>query len=198
MKRIAIAGGIGAGKSEATKYLVQRGYAVIDADEVARKVVEPGRPAWRALRDGFGDAVLCGDLTLDREFLAQVVFSDPAALRRLNSITHVHIGAEILRTLDATTATAVFIALPLFRLEHRRAFGLDEAWSVQASPEVALARLVRYRGMAEDDARARLASQMSNDERAALVDHVIWNDGTIDDLHAQLDVRLRQSGLVNE
>lgn len=198
MKRIAIAGGIGAGKSEATKYLVQRGYAVIDADEVARKVVEPGRPAWRALRDGFGDAVLSEDSTLDREFLAHVVFSDPAALRRLNSITHVHIGAEILRTLEESTATVVFIALPLFRPEHRTAFGLDEVWSVQTSPEIALARLVQYRAMSEDDARARLASQISNDERTAIVDHVIWNDATIEDLHDALDARLERSGLVNE
>ncbi|MBW4077394.1 MAG: dephospho-CoA kinase [Acidobacteria bacterium] len=198
MKRIAIAGGIGAGKSEATDYLARLGYGVIDADEVARKVVEPGQPAWRALRDAFGDAVLQGDGAIDREFLAQVVFADPVALRRLNSITHVQIGLEILRALELASANVVFIALPLFRSEHRTAFGLDEVWSVQASADVALSRLLQLRGMNEDDARARLASQMSNDERAAIVDHVIWNDGTIDALHVKLEEQLRQSGVVDE
>ncbi len=198
MKRIAIAGGIGAGKSEATAYLARLGYSVIDADEVARRVVEPGQPAWRALRDAFGDAVLHTNATIDREFLAQVVFGDPTALRRLNGITHAHIGEEIVRELGAVTSPAVFVALPLFRPEHRSAFGLDEVWSVQASPDIALARLVQYRGMSESDARARLASQMSNKERAGIVDYVIWNDGTLEELHAQLREHLRRSGLVDE
>ncbi|MHB1208577.1 MAG: dephospho-CoA kinase [Acidimicrobiales bacterium] len=198
MKRIAIAGGIGAGKSEATDYLSRLGYGVIDADEIAREVVEPGQPAWRALRDAFGDAVLHGDGTLDREFLAQVVFADPSALRRLNSITHVQIGLEILRALKSASTNVVFIALPLFQPEHRTAFELDEVWLVQASPDVALSRLLQYRGMNDEGARARLASQMSNDERAAIVDHVIWNDGTIDALHVKLKEQLRRSGIVDE
>jgi len=197
MKRIAIAGGIGAGKTTATSYLVERGYEVIDADEVARKVVEPGAPAWRALRDAFGEAVLGADSGIDRDFLAQVVFHDKAALRRLNSITHGHIGDEIVRELEATDAVAVFVALPLYRPEHRLVFKLDEVWSVQATFEVALSRLVRFRGLTEEDARARLASQISNEERSAIVDHVIWNDGTIDELFAKIDAQLRQSGLLD-
>ena len=197
MKRIAIAGGIGAGKTTATGYLVRRGYEVIDADEVARKVVEPGAPAWRALRDAFGDAVLSADSTIDRDFLAQVVFHDQAALRRLNNITHGHIGDEIVRELEATQAEAVFVALPLFRPEHRQVFKLDEVWSVQTTPDVALSRLIQYRGLTEDDARARLASQISNEERSVIVDHVIWNDGTIDALCTKIDAQLRQSGLLD-
>ncbi len=197
MKRIAIAGGIGAGKTTATSYLVERGYEVIDADEVARKVVEPGAPAWRALRDAFGDAVLGADSGIDRDFLAQVVFHDKSALRRLNNITHGHIGDEIVRELEATDAGAVFVALPLFRPEHRLVFNLDEVWSVQATFEVALSRLIQFRGLTEADARARLASQISNEERSAIVDVVIWNDGTIDELFAKIDVQLRKSGLLD-
>jgi dephospho-CoA kinase len=195
MKRIAIAGGIGAGKSEATRYLLERGFGVIDADDVARNVVQPGEPAWRALRDAFGDAVLRPDLTLDREFLAQVVFNDPTALRRLNSITHGRIGIEITRALHEVTGAAVFIALPLFRPEHRSIFELDEVWSIQASFETALSRLVQYRAMSEEDARARLASQMTNQEREEIVDRVMWNDGTISELHIELDAQLERSGL---
>jgi dephospho-CoA kinase len=195
MKRIVIAGGIGAGKSEATKYLRELGFSVIDADEVAREVVRPGEPAWRALRDAFGDAVLRTDSTLDREFLAQVVFNDPTALRRLNNITHAQIGVEIARALDEATGAAAFIALPLFRPEHREIFGLDEVWSVQVSSETALSRLVKYREMSEEDARARLASQMTNEQREQIVDRVIWNDTTIDALHEKLDAQLQRIGL---
>ena len=197
MKRIAIAGGIGAGKTTATNYLLKRGYEVIDADEVARRVVEPGAPAWRALRDAFGDAVLGADSSIDRDFLAQIVFHDKAALRRLNNVTHGRIGDEIARQLDTVHAEAVFVALPLFRPEHRTIFKLDEVWSVQAAPEVALSRLVQFRGLSEDDARARLANQISNEERSAIVDHVIWNDGTIDELSARIDAQLRHSGLLD-
>ncbi len=196
VKRIVIAGGIGAGKSALTDRLVELGHEVIDADVVAREVTEIGKPAWQALRDAFGDAVLSADRSLDRAFVADVVFHDRSALRRLNMITHGHIGLEILRRLDASSAPAVFIALPLFRPEHRSSFDVDQVWAVQVSPEVAIRRLVELRGFSEDDARARLANQMTNDERSAIVDKVMWNDGTLDDLYAKLDQVLVQSGLV--
>lgn len=190
-----MAGGIGAGKSTVTDYLGRRGFAVIDADEVAHLVVEPERPAWRALRDAFGDAVLAADRTIDRAFLAEVVFHDPTALTRLNRITHGHIGAEIRARLDHADGAAVFVALPLFRVEHRELFALTRVWGVLASPEVALARLVSSRGLDERDARARLASQPSNDERLACVDDVIWNEGTKDELYGRVDELLADRGL---
>ncbi len=196
MTRIGIAGGIGAGKTTATAYLEELGYRVIDADEVARRVVEPGAPAWRALRDGFGNAVLRPDTTLDREFLAEVVFHDSAALRRLNQITHSQIGHVIVEELARASAQVIFVALPLFRPEHRTVFGLEQVWAIQSSPEVSLSRLVEFRGFKEADARARLATQLSNDERAAIVDHVIWNDGTIEHLRDELDTQLAVTGLV--
>lgn len=195
MKRIAIAGGIGAGKSAATARLASLHFAVIDADDVAHRIVEPGEPAWQALRDAFGDAILADDDSIDRAFVADLVFHDPCSLRRLNQITHGHIGSEIVRELDATKGPAAFVALPLFRPEHRSVFRLDEAWSIQASPEVAVARLVQYRLFSEGDARARLASQISNEERAAMVDHVIWNDGSLAELYEKIDVQLHRLGL---
>jgi dephospho-CoA kinase len=197
VKRIVIAGGIGAGKSAATDYLASLGFPVIDADDVARAVTEPGQPAWRAMRDAFGDAVLRDDRSLDRAFVAEVVFHDPSALRRLNLITHGHIGEEILRQVGRVTGSAVFISIPLFRPEHRAAFNLDEVWAILASPEVALARLVEQRHFSEEDARARLASQITNEERFSLVDHVLWNDGTIEELYLELDAQLTRSGLVH-
>ncbi len=194
MKRVAIAGGIGAGKTAVTQRLAFLGYSVIDADLVARKVVQKNEPAWRALRDAFGTAVLDDEDNIDRAFLADVVFHDESALRRLNSVTHGYIGNEIARELDDTDAPTVFVALPLYRAEHRRDLRLDEAWAVLADPRVALERLVILRAMSEDDARARLAAQMSNDERARIVDRVIWNDGTLEDLYGRLDVALAELG----
>ncbi len=197
MKRIVIAGGIGAGKSTATGYLASLGFSTIDADDVAHAVTEPGQPAWWALRDAFGDAVLAPDSTLDRAFLADVVFHDESALKRLNLITHGWIGQEILRRIDETSGSAVFISLPLFRSEHRAAFRLDEAWAILVGPNVALSRLVNQRSFSEDDARARLAAQMSNEERAAIVDVVLYNDGTPDDLYRAIDHQLERSGLAS-
>ena len=166
---------------------MELGWPVVDADHAARVVVEPGKPAWRALRDAFGDAVLEVDGTLDRAFVAEVVFHDRSALHRLNRLTHGHIGAEIHRQLATVTHPIAFVALPLFRPEHRDIFNYNEVWAVQVDPETAVARLTQYRGFREEDARARIATQMSNDERAALVDRVIWNDGTIDDLRTRID-----------
>ena len=195
MKRIAIAGGIGAGKTAVTDYLMEHGYVVVDADVVARKVVEPGEPAWRALVDAFGRAICQADATLDRQFLADVVFNDAAALRRLNAVTHTAIGVEIVRELDTAQAKAAFVALPLFRAEHRSIFSLDAAWSVQADPEIAVQRLLNYRGFTEADARARIANQITNDEREALVDHVIWNNDGLEALFEKLQSLLDEEGL---
>ncbi len=190
-----MAGGIGAGKSTVTDYLGQRGFTVIDADDVAHQVVEPDRPAWRALRDAFGDAVLAPDRTIDRSFLAEVVFHDRSALTRLNGITHGHIGAEIHAELERASGTAVFVALPLFRPEHRQIFRLTRVWGVLVAPEVALRRLVEQRGLDERDARARLANQPTNEERLAVVDDVIWNEGTTEALYARVDELLGERGL---
>jgi dephospho-CoA kinase len=171
------------------------GWPVVDADEIARRVVRRGEPPWVALRDAFGTAVLDGEGELDRAFLAEIVFHDPTALRRLNSVTHPAIGREIVRELDAARGAAVFLALPLFRPEHRVLFDLDEVWAIQVEPATALARLLAGRGFSEEDARARLAAQMTNEERAVLVDRVIWNEGSLDDLYAALDAALAGLGV---
>jgi len=195
VKRVALAGGIGAGKTVLSERLVSLGWPVIDADVVARMVVRTGEPAWTALRDAFGSAVLTPSGELDRKFMADVAFHDASALRRLNHITHGYIGSEIIRELDATDVGVVFVALPLYRREHREAFRLDEVWAVLVDPEVALLRLCEQRRFDEDDARARLAAQMSNEERESLADRVLWNNGTLEELFAQLDAALVELGV---
>jgi dephospho-CoA kinase len=195
VKRIVIAGGIGAGKSAVASHLTGLGWPVIDADDIAHDVTQPGLPAFAALRDGFGDAILTSDGTLDRAFLAEVVFHDRPALQRLNRVTHGYIGAELLRQLQELSGLAAFVAIPLFRPEHRTLLELDEVWAVLVQPETALQRLSEQRGFSPEDARARLANQMSNAERTSIVDRVFWNEGTIEELFAQVDVALEESGL---
>lgn len=195
MKRVAIAGGIGAGKSAVTQHLLSLGWPVVDADAIARRVVGPGEPAWRALRDAFGTAVLTPDGEVDRTFLADVVFHDASALRRLNRITHGYIGREMVRELNELNAAVVFVAVPLYRAEHRGQLALDEVWAIEVQPETAIARLTSQRNLREDDARARLANQITNEERGALVDLVIANEETLDDLYAKVDEAIERLGV---
>jgi dephospho-CoA kinase len=194
VKRIALAGGIGAGKSTVVDYLRSEGHVAIDADEVYRQLTALGQPLLDALVDAFGAAALSADGELDRSYLASIVFTDPAALRQLNAITHGPIGLEIRRQLDASTGDVGFVALPLFRAEHRAQLALDEMWSVQVTPEVALDRLVAQRAMTPDSARARIAAQASNVEREQLADEVLWNNTDRESLFARVDELLRERG----
>lgn len=191
-------GGIGSGKTAVTDYLGERGAVVVDADEVAREIVRPGEPALGQLRDAFGDAVLAPDGTLDRGFVASLVFCDTAALRRLNHITHTAIGVAMIGQLaQHPDDELVAIALPLYRPVHRELFQLDEVWCVYVDPATALDRLVSQRGFSEDDARARLAAQPSNNERRALADVTIENAGTVDELRHQVATLLATRGLLD-
>ncbi|HQU27009.1 MAG TPA: dephospho-CoA kinase [Acidimicrobiales bacterium] len=194
MIRVALAGGIGSGKSAATAYLRGRGYLVVDADEVAREVVRPGRPAFMALVDAFGSALLDPSGALDRAFLAGIVFSDPSARRRVEAITHPRIGEAMAAVLEGAAGDVAFVALPLYRSEHRDLLGLDEVWALEVSPETALARLSAERNMEPADARARIAAQVTNEERRRLADRVIDNEGSLEDLHRSLDDALAGLG----
>ncbi len=195
MKRIVIAGGIGAGKSAVAARLRSLGYTVIDADDVAHDVTAKGSPVLAALVDAFGSAVLANDGTLDRAFVAEIVFNDRSALRRLNRITHGPIGVEIVRQLDGAVGDAVFVAVPLFRPEHRRLSPWTRCGRCRWSPTRPCSDWSVVEGFSESDARARLASQMSNDEREGIVDRVFWNEGSLDELYAQLDAALELVGL---
>jgi dephospho-CoA kinase len=193
--RIALIGGIGAGKSTVVDYLRARGFVAVDADEVYAALVGRGQPLLATLVDAFGGAVLTPEGELDRTFLASIVFSDPSALRRLDAITHPLVGREMRRQLDAAPGRAVFAAVPLYRPEHRDSLALDEVWSVQVTPSIAVERLVEQRAMTESDARARIARQMSNEERETLVDEVIWNNADRAALVERVDELLRERGL---
>ncbi len=166
--RIGLTGPIGCGKSTVAGWLGERpGVVVIDADQVAREVVEPGEPALDAVVARFGPGVLRDDGSLDRAGLGRIVFADPAALRDLEAITHPAVRPRILAAIaDAEAAEARAVVIEAIRLvEGGLAEMCDEVWLVTCDPTVQRERLVG-RGASSDDAERRIAAQ------AGLIDRV--------------------------
>ena len=178
-----------------TSVLERAGIRVIDTDVIARAVVEPGRPAWQALVDAFGRSVTDTEGHIDRQFLAAVAFPNQTALRRLNAITHGAIGMEVLSALEESKDVHYAVAVPLFRPEHRKVFRLSEVWATEVEPEVAINRLIQFRGFSEEDARNRIKSQISNRERSAIVDVVIPNNDSIEALEERIKQLLLERGI---
>ena len=198
MSTVAIIGGIGSGKTAVTDYLSTRGAVVVDADDIARDVVQPGQPAWFQLQDAFGTAVLTPEGSLDRPFVAEIVFSDRSALQRLNRITHAAIGTAMVAQIAAhADAALVAVALPLYRPVHRSMFNLDEVWCVWVEPELAVSRLTTHRAFSLKDAEARIANQPSNQERFELADRQFENSGSREQLHLVIDAALADAGWLN-
>lgn len=178
MLRVGLTGGIGSGKSTVSARLAALGAFVVDADAVAREVVEPGTPALAAVVERFGPGVLAADGTLDRPALGRVVFGDPAALADLEAITHPAIWARTGELVAGARPDAVVVHdMPLV-VEKAMGAQYHLVVVVGASEEVRLRRLVEQRGMPEADARARIAAQASDDERRAAADVWLDNEGT--------------------
>jgi dephospho-CoA kinase len=186
---VGLTGGIGAGKSAVADLLAEHGAVLIDADRIAREVVEPGGPAYQPLIDRFGPAILDAEARIDRPALAAVVFSDAQALADLNAITHPAIGAEMARRQDAAAGTdaVVVLDIPLLRAEHRETMSLDAVVVVDAPVETALDRLVDIRGMTRGDAEARMAAQVSREERLAGADFVVDNSQDLEHLGNEVE-----------
>jgi dephospho-CoA kinase len=185
--QIGLTGGIGSGKSAAARRFAELGALVIDADLVAREVVEPGTDGLAAVVAEFGEQVLDGDGRLDRPALARVVFADEAARARLNVILHPRIRARVAeRIAAAPPGTVVVQDVPLLA-ETGQAGQFDLVVVVEAPAELRVQRLVRDRGMPAEQARARMAAQATDAQRREIADVVIVNDGSPDDLRAQVD-----------
>jgi dephospho-CoA kinase len=186
---VAIIGGIGCGKSSVTQQLAAHGAAVVDADVIARDVVEPGSPALARLVSTFGEGILEANGALDRTALASLAFADPASTARMNEILHPAIGAELVRQVrDARArASVVVVAIPLYRAEHRDLLGIDRVVCVECPRDVALDRLVSQRGLTREDAELRMAAQAPRDERLALADEILDNGGDLVELRAAVD-----------
>lgn len=187
MLKVGLTGGIGSGKSEVSARLAERGAVVIDADEIAREVVEPGTPGLAAVAAEFGADVLLPSGALDREKIGRIVFADSDRLAALNAIVHPLVGERMQELMDAAPAEAVVVYDVPLLAENGLAGMYDEVVVVDAPEEAQLDRLVARRGMTEEDARARMAAQASRADRRAVATRVIDNSGTLDDLKTQVD-----------
>lgn len=176
MLKVGLTGGIGAGKSEVSRLLVEQGAVLIDADRIAREVVAPGTAGLAAVVDAFGEGVLAEDGSLDRPKLGSIVFADAEKLAVLNSIVHPLVGARSHELEEAAAEDSVVVHDVPLLAENGLAPLYDLVIVVDASPETQLDRLVRLRGMTEGDARARMAAQATRDKRLEIADVVIDND----------------------
>jgi dephospho-CoA kinase len=183
--RVGLTGGVGSGKSTVARLLAGHGAVVIDADAIAREVVEPDTPGYDAVVAHFGDVVVA-DGRLDRPALAAIVFNDETQREALNAIVHPLVGQRMGELMQSAPEGAVAVwDIPLL-VENNGAGGFEFVVVVEAPVEIRLARLAA-RGMAEQDARERMAVQASDEQRRAVADVVITNDGTLDELAAQVD-----------
>ncbi|MFF4563319.1 dephospho-CoA kinase [Streptomyces sp. NPDC001435] len=187
MLKVGLTGGIGAGKSEVSRLLVARGAVLIDADRIAREVVAPGTPGLAAVVEAFGEEVLAADGSLDRPRLGSIVFADPEKLAVLNSIVHPLVGARSRELESAAADDAVVIHDVPLLAENGLAPLYDLVVVVDASPETQLDRLVRLRGMTDQDARARMAAQATREKRLEIADVVIDNDVPLEALERRVD-----------
>jgi dephospho-CoA kinase len=183
--RVGLSGGVGSGKSTVAARLAEHGAVVIDADAIAREVVEPGTPGLDAVVARFGDAVVAGG-RLDRPALAKVVFADEQARADLNAIVHPLVGQRSAELMAQAPEGAVLVYDVPLLVEGGLGSGFDVVVIVLAAQDVRLRRLAA-RGMAEDDARARMAAQASDEQRRAVADEIIENNGSSEELLRAVD-----------
>jgi dephospho-CoA kinase len=186
---VGLTGGIGSGKSTVASGLAARGAAVVDADAISWEIMEPGGRAYDPVVERFGPGIVGPDGRIDRPALAAIVFNDAAALAELNALTHPAIGAVMAERMAAAAADAAIVVLdiPLLNIATRDRFQFSAIVVVDTPEDVAAARLVGQRGFTEDDARARIAAQISREERRSLADFVVDNSGDRDALEAEVD-----------
>jgi dephospho-CoA kinase len=189
IRRVALTGSIATGKSAAARMLADLGVPVVDADELARRVVEPGRPAWEEIRRTFGPSVVRADGEIDRNALAAVVFSDPEALKRLNAIVHPRVAEEaereFSRCLGAEPACFVVYNVPLL-FEAGLSEGFDLVAVVYAGPALQRERLRRRNGFSQEEIDRRIAAQLDMEEKVRRADVVLDNRGTLEELERQV------------
>jgi len=187
MIKVGLTGGIGSGKSEVARLLAGHGAVVVDADALAREAVEPGTEGLARVVAEFGPGVLDADGSLDRSKLAQIVFADADRLATLNAIVHPYVGRRSAAIMTAAPAEAVVVYDVPLLVENNLEEQYDVVVVVDASAQTQVDRLTRYRGMSEPEARARMGAQASREQRAAVADVVIDNDGDRGALQAQTD-----------
>ena len=184
---IGLTGGIGAGKSSVSSLLASRGAVIIDADAIVHQLQRPGEPVVASIASRFGAHLIGPDGALDRAALAAVVFGDADALKDLNGIVHPAVGVEINRRVDAEESTDHVVVLDIPLLAENPRPGLAATVVVDCPVDVAVERLMDQRGFTDGDARARIARQVSREQRLALATRVVDNSGDRATLERQVD-----------
>lgn len=192
MLHVGLTGAVASGKSAVAAKLAALGAVVIDADKLARQVVEPGTPGLGAIKDIFGEDVLLPDGSLNRPALAAIVFSDEAQRAKLNAIVHPLVRADAQKLRDAAPKQALVVEdIPLL-VESGQAEKFDAVVVVQAPLEERMRRMVYDRGWTEADAKARIAAQATDEQRAAVADYLLDNSGSLAELEAQVESLYQQ------
>ena len=188
---IGLTGNIATGKSEVARMLDRLGARVIDADRIAHDVMRPGGPAYDPIVEAFGLEILAADGTIDRAKLGAIVFRDPAALRRLEAAVHPATIAEVDRRIaQATEPVVVVEAIKL--IEAGMHCHYDALWVVTAPRQLQIARLMATRGLSEEEAALRVDAQPPQEEKAALADVIIVNDGDLEALRRKVEAAWAQ------
>ena len=187
MLLLGLTGGIGSGKSTVSAELARRGAIVIDADLVVRELQSPGGAVLAAMVEHFGDGILADDGTLNRQAVADIVFNDPEQLKALNAIVHPKVGEEIDGRIEAQRDTDNVVILDVPLLVESKAYETEGIIVVDTDPEIAVQRLVEFRGFNADDARARMKLQATREERRAVAAFIVPNDGTQEELMVHID-----------
>lgn len=201
VRLVGLTGSMGTGKSSAAEAFVSCGVPVVDADEVARAVVEPGKPAWEEIREAFGETVCGADGKLVRERLAGLVFADTEALRRLEGITHPRIAEEVRRRFEEAIATLDSDGFVVYDVPLLFEAGIDAECDlsvvVYADREAQLERVKLRDGLTEEEIGARLAAQMDIEEKARRADLVLENMGALEELAAEVCLLVQMIGRFN-
>lgn len=177
MLRIGLTGGMGAGKSTVARILAELGAVIVDSDVIAREVVAPGTEGLAALVEAFGADILAADGSLDRPALAAKAFADDEARTKLNTITHPLVGKRTAELIEAAPADAIVVQdIPLL-VENGLAPFMNLVLIVDVPAETRIRRLVEFRGVPENDARARIAAQATDEQRRAVADVLLDNTG---------------------
>ena len=186
MKLIGLTGAIGSGKSSVSALFERKGAIIIDGDGIAKQLQQKGSTTLQRMVDEFGD-ILLESGELDRAKVAKLVFGDAEMLKRLNAIMHPAIGIEILRQIELNMNTDNVVVLDMPLLVENPRDGMSGLVVVDVDPEVAIARLVQFRNMNEEDARRRMANQASREDRLKVADRIIDNSGDLGSLGSQVD-----------
>ena len=187
MLLLGLTGGIGSGKSTVSAELARRGAIVIDADLVVRELQSPGGAVLAAMVELFGEGILAEDGTLNRQAVADIVFNDAEQLKALNAIVHPKVGEEIDGRIEAQRASDNVVVLDVPLLVESKAYETEGIIVVDTDPELAVQRLVEFRGFNADDARARMKLQATREERRAVAAFIVPNDGTQEELMTKID-----------